>query len=208
VIALGLSAGAFAGVTFNDPANDFLSTFTTGNKTSDLDVISGAVNFDGKNFTFTATEAGPIGQSEGEFFVWGVDRGIHQQFFGSFAPGVLFDVAIVLQPDATGFVVDFSPSNPDATVNLAPGAVTINGSTITAVVPLSFLPTRGLQPADYKANFWPRVGLNPSNNAQISDFAPDHSDIAVSTPEPGPILLLGCGLAALAVSAFRHHRSA
>src|SRR5262249_35193050 len=132
----------------------------------------------------------------------------HQQFFGSFAPGVLFDVAIILLPDATGFVADFSPTNPDAPANLPAGAVTINGSTITAVVPLTLLPTRGLQPADYKANFWPRVGLDPSNNAQISDFAPDNSDIAVSNPEPGPMLLLGCGLIAIGFFASRRRRSA
>ena len=189
------SAGASlqAAVIHDDP-NDFLGTFTTGPKNGDLDVITAEVKFDGTNFTFTNTENGPIGQTEGSVFVWGVDRGLHQQFFGSFAPGVLFDVAVIFFPDASGLVVDFSPSNPDAAIALPAGSVTIDGNTITGVVPASFLPTRGLQPGDYQVNFWPRVGLDPSNNAQISDFAPNDHDEAVTTPEPGAAVFLGAGL--------------
>lgn len=197
IFALGLTTSTISAGTFTDPPNDFLKSFTTGPTNGDLDVLSGSVTFDGKNYTFTATEAGAIGTTEGSVFVWGVDRGLHQQFFGSFAPGVLFDAAIILNPNATGSVVDFSPTNPDAPINLPPGAITISGNTITAVVPLSDLPTRGLQPVDYQANFWPRVGLNPQNNAQISDFAPDNSDVRAAVPEPGAMLLLGGGLVAL-----------
>jgi hypothetical protein len=198
IFAVGLTTSTISAGTFTDPANDFLNTFTTGPKNGDLDVRSGSFTFDGTNFTLTATEADTIGTTEGSVFVWGIDRGLQQQFFGAFAPGVLFDVAIILNPNATGSVVDFSPTNPDAPINLPQGAITINGSTITAVVPLSDLPTRGFQPVNYQANFWPRVGLNPQNNAQISDFAPDNSDIPAATPEPGAMLLLAGGLAALA----------
>jgi hypothetical protein len=62
------------------------------------------------------------------------------------------------------------------------------------------LPTRGSLPANYQVNFWPRVGLDPNINAQISDFAPDNSDIGVTTPEPGTLLFLGGGLVLIALS--------
>jgi PEP-CTERM motif len=199
LLALGVAGVPLSASVINDPAGDFLTTFTTGPKNGDLDVVSAQVFFDGTNFTFTSTENGPIGTTEGSVFVWGVDRGLHNQFFGVFRPGVLFDVAIVLRPDLTGLVVDFSPTDPAPPVELAPGSITISGNTIQGVVPASLLPSKGLQPADYQVNFWPRVGLDPANNAQISDFAPDNSDAGVTTaPEPSTMLFLGGGLIVIA----------
>ncbi len=67
---------------------------------------------------------------------------------------------------------------------------------IQGVVPLSFLQSKGLAPADYQVNLWPRTGL--ADNTQIADFAPDDSVVGVTTPEPatafiflGGIFLLG-----------------
>jgi hypothetical protein len=195
VLALCATSATLGAAAIADPAGDFLSTFTTGPRNGDLDVLSAEVFFDGTNFTFTSTENGPVGETDGSFFVWGIDRGLHQAFFGAFRPGVLFDVVVVLQPDHTGLVVDFSPVGAAPPVSLAPGSVTVNGNTITGIVPASFLPTRGLQPADYQVNFWPRVGLDPSNNAQISDFAPENSDVGVTlNPEPSTALFLGGGM--------------
>ena len=199
-LALGIATTPLSAAPIVDPPNDFLNSFTTGPKNGDLDVLRAEVFFDGTNFTFTSTENGPIGTTDNEFFVWGVDRGLHQPFFHAFAPNVLFDIVVVLKPDLTGLVIDFSPTNPDAPITLPAGAVTKNGNTIQGIVPLSDLPTRGLLPADYQVNFWPRVGLDPANNAQISDFAPDNSDISVTTPEPGTLLFLGGGLVLIALS--------
>jgi PEP-CTERM motif len=198
MFALGVTSAPLFAEPIIDAPNDFLSTFTTGPKNGDLDVLSAEVFFDGTNFTFTSTENGPIGTTDGSLFVWGVDRGLHNRFFGDFRPGVLFDIVIVLRPDLTGLVIDFAP-NPAAPVDLAPGSVTKNGNTIQAVVPAYLLPSKGLLPADYRANFWPRVGLDAANNAQISDFAPENSDAAVTlTPEPSTLLFLGGGLIVVA----------
>jgi hypothetical protein len=201
MLALGVTSAPLSAATIVDPIpGDFLPTFTTGPRNGDLDVLTAEVFFDGTNFTFTSTENGHIGTTEGSVFVWGVDRGLHQAFFGSFRPGVLFDVVVVLRPDLTGAVVDFSPTDPAQPVNLAPGSVTVSGNTIQGVVPASLLASKGLLPADYQVNLWPRVGLDPGNNTQISDFAPDNSDAGVTTPEPSTMLFLCSGLIVLALS--------
>ncbi len=201
LLGLVIAAAPLSAAAITDPAGDFLTTFTTGPQNGDLDVLSAQVFFDGTNFTFTSTENGPIGETPGAFFVWGIDRGFHQPFFGAFRPGVLFDVAVVLQADLTGLVVDFSPVGAAPPQTLAPGSVIVTGNTITGIVPASFLPTRGLLPQDYQVNFWPRVGLDPANNAQISDFAPDNSDVGVTlSPEPSTMLFLGGGLVVLGLA--------
>jgi PEP-CTERM motif len=180
-----------------DPPNDILSTFN-GPPNGDLDVLNAEVSFDGANFIFRSTENGPIGTTPNSLFVWGVDRGLQNQFFGDFRSDVLFDVIVVLRPDLTGTVIDFSP-HPDAPVNLEPGSVTVDGNMIQGVVPANLLPTRGFQPADYKVNLWPRTGLD--NNGQIADFAPENSTAVVTlTPEPSSLLFLGGGLVILALS--------
>src|SRR5437588_10505763 len=117
LLALGVTGKPLSAALIVDPPNDFLPTFTTGPRNGDLDVLSAQVFFDGKNFTFTSTENGAIGTTEGSVFVWGVDRGFHQAFFGSFRPGVLFDIAVVFFPDLTGLVVDFSPPGAAPPVN-------------------------------------------------------------------------------------------
>ena len=204
VLALLLGSAAtqaFAGAVTDVP-NDFLPSFI-GPHNGDLDVLSAQVTFDGVNFTFTSTENGPIGTTPGGLFVWGVDRGLHNQFFGAFRPGVLFDIAVVLRADGSGTVLDFAP-NPQAPVDLAPGSVLINGNTITGIVPVSLLPTKGLAPGDYLVNVWPRTGL--ASNDQIADFAPEDSTFAVNSPEPGSVIGLVSGLVALGWSRRRGGR--
>src|SRR5262249_35978017 len=88
LVALGVAGTPLSASVITDPAGDFLTTFTTGPRNGDLDVLSAEVLFDGTNFTFTSTENGPIGTTDGSVFVWGVDRGLHNQFFGAFRPGV------------------------------------------------------------------------------------------------------------------------
>jgi PEP-CTERM motif-containing protein len=198
LLTLGATSAPLFAAPITDAVNDFLPGFN-GPHNGDLDVLSAEVFFDGTNFTFRSTENGAIGTTAGSLFVWGVDRGLHNPFFGSFRDGVLFDVVVVLRPDLTGTVIDFSPDH-DPTQDLAPGSVTVDGNTIQGVVPASMLPSKGLLPVDYQMNLWPRIGLNALDNSQISDFAPDNKDFGATAPEPSSMLFLGGGLIALGLS--------
>src|SRR4051812_40016239 len=155
MLALGVTSAPLFAAPISDEAGDFLSTLD-GPRNGDLDVFSAEVVFDGVNFTFRSTENGSIGTTPGSLFVWGVDRGLHNPFFGSFRDGVLFDVVVVLRPDLTGTVIDFSPDQAPAQ-DLAPGSVTVDGNTIAGVVPASLLPSKGLLAVDYQMNLWPRT---------------------------------------------------
>jgi hypothetical protein len=160
----------------NDRAGDFLASFT-GPRNPDLDVLRGEVSFDGASFTFQSTSAGPIGTTPGALFVWGVNRGAGTARFPDIAPGVLFDAVVIAQADGTGRVVDLTATPPAPTV-LPAGSVTINGNNITIRVPAALLPSKGFTPGrEYTVNHWPRTGAG--NNNQISDFAPDNSNVPV-----------------------------
>ena len=87
---------------------------------------------------------------------------------------------------------------------LAAGATTINGSALDVVVPGALLPSTGFALAQYGVNLWPRVGAG--NNNQISDFAPNNSDFALTVPEPISIALVGAGLVGVLVG--RRRRTA
>jgi PEP-CTERM motif len=197
-LGLGVVSTPLWATSVSDDVGDFLSTFN-GPHNGDLDVVSADFSFDGVNFTFRSTENGPIGTTPGSLFVWGIDRGLHNPFFGSFRDGVLFDVVVVLRPDLTGTVIDFSPDHAPSQ-DLPAGSVTKDGNTIQGVVPATMLPSEGLPFAEYQANIWPRTGLNALDNTQISDFGPDNSDLAVTTPEPATVLFLGTGLVVLGLS--------
>lgn len=182
-----------------DAAGDFVSAYT-GTKGGDLDVLSSDVllNPGASTLTFTATLAGPVGTTPGAFYVWGVNRGQGTERLVSGTPsvgaGVFFDSVMILRPDTTGQVNDLiTPANNRA---LAAGSAIINGSQISATVPLSFFPSTGLAATSYTWNLWPRLA---GGNNQISDFAPDASNAGVTvTPEPASLSLLLGGAALLA----------
>lgn len=133
----------------------------------------------------------------GGIYVFGLDRGAGTEQFLSGAPpigaGVFFDSVLALFSDATGFFLDLV--NPGGPQPLASGSVTIDGSTISAIVPLAMVPSTGRPAHQYTWNLWPETALGV--NAQVSDFAPNASNVLVTTvPAPGALGLLASSLAA------------
>jgi len=180
-----------------DPAGDFLASYI-GSTNPDMDVLSSEVVLDVPNSTlrFTGTEAGAIGTTDGAYFVWGLDRGQGTEMFGALGPGVLFDSVVALREDGTGFFLDLLTPTP-VPQDLPANAITINGNTISATVPLSMIPSAGFAASDYTWNLWPEELLAAPN--YVSDFAPDARNASLTViPEPNSVALIAVGLAALA----------
>lgn len=158
---------------FADALGDFLPTFV-GARGPDLDVLRVDGTYDGAEFRFSAREAGAIGTTPGGFFVFGVDRGAGTPRFADIAPGVEFDAVVVVNPGGPTIVRDLIAG---VTTAIAPADVRVAGDEISVDVPAGLLPSLGLAPSEYTFNLWPRNGAGL--NSQISDFAPDNSNLAV-----------------------------
>jgi hypothetical protein len=82
---------------------------------------------------------------------------------------------VILLPDGTGTLIDLITGGATA---LEPSSIKIAGSVISVSLPLSLLPSQGFEVEDYGYNLWPRFapdGVDPLDNTQISDFAPNAS---------------------------------
>lgn len=178
-----------------DPLGDFLSTYTAGAKNGDLDVLTADVLFTGSNFVLTTTLAdnvklpGDTGFQTGVLYVWGFDRGAGTARFSpalANTENIKFDSVVTMRPDTTLTVTRIGGT----TTQFGAGAVTINGNRLTATIAASELPTTGFVLSQYTYNLWPRLGAG--NNNQISDFAPDNTNVrvAVAAPEPGTLPLM------------------
>lgn len=195
-----LLVSSLPGVTINDAAGDFIPSFT-GPKNGDLDVLQAEVFFDGTSFLFTSTSADSIGTTPEGVFVWGINRGLGFATFPGIAPGVTFDAILAIVPGGDSFVRDLATNTNTPIDGLN---VTISGAFLSALVPLSALPSLGAAPVDYTVNLWPRSELSFEDHV-ISDFAPDNSNAAVTvTPEPATVGLLSVALGGLAL--FGHRR--
>ena len=185
-----------------DAPNDFLPTYV-GPHNGDMDVVSANVFYNGSTYRFVSRFNGAVGTTTGERYVWGIDRGQGVARFGPLAPGVTFDAVVAINPFGVTIVRDLVSG---LSTTLPVGAVSFSGADLIADVSASLLPSLGVfAPSQYTANLWPRVGAG--NNNQISDFAPDNSNLAVvTTPEPATVALVVPALAA--VAAIRRRRRA
>lgn len=187
--------------TITDPVGDFLPSFV-GTQTGGRDVVTASASYNNGSFDFSSTLAGPISLTDGTLYVFGIDRGQGTARFGALAPGVTFDGVVSVTPGVSTVVRDLING---ASTTLAATATTITGNSLDVIVPGALLPSTGFALAQYGVNLWPRVGAG--NNNQISDFAPDNSDFALTVPEPMSIAVLGAGLVGL-LAARRRHRLA
>jgi hypothetical protein len=204
-----LSAGV-AGATTVTEGTGFLSTYTGPTPAPDLDAISATALFNSQSIFLSATMAGAIGTTPEGIYIWGVNRGAGTELL--FHPstitdttvpvgeGVPFDAFIFLNNQGFGRVVLLGPGpdpHPIGATDLAPGAVTIDGATISVNVPRALLPSTGFEVADYGYNIWPRFN-DITGNFRVTDFLPDASNfLGSATPEPASWALMigGFGLA-------------
>lgn len=200
-LAAFVAGAAPVGAATLDPVGDFLPTFA-GPLAGDLDVTSVEARITAPGeVRLVGEHVGAIGTTAGAAYVWGVDRGQGTEFLTLLDPpvgaGVTFDAVVALFADGTGFVADLLAGTPPTFLD--PGAVAISGSTISVTLSDALLPSTGFAFRDYRYNLWPRFapdGVDPTDNTQISDFAPDASTIA-PVPVPGALGLSLLGLAML-----------
>jgi len=204
-VALAAVCTIAHGALITDPVGDFLATYT-GPQNADLDIVTAQVFYNGTNFTFTSTQNGAVGTTPG-IYVWGIDTGTNATPFAAFGEGgVLFDTVVILEPGTPGgsFALNLVPGG---AMPIALPDPTVNGDTLSDIVPGSDLGPHGFLPQNYLVNLWTRDSLSGSGAAgfaQIADFAPNNSDATVTvTPEPATGLLL---VSAIALGALRFRR--
>jgi hypothetical protein len=208
LVVLALTAEPARATTITDPTGDILSTFSgpqTGPASGAFDVTSVSVVQNGVDVTISATMNGPATAAA---YIVGVNRGAGTALLDAgpipVGAGVDFDAVVVLLPGG-GSLVQVFPSMTATAIS----DVTFVGDTVTAVIPLADFPTTGFATSGYLYNLWPRNGLNPADNTQISDFAPDASSFAASTvAEPSAWAVLLLGLATLGAGLRGRRRSA
>jgi hypothetical protein len=198
-----LTANAAFAAPFVDPVGDFIPSFV-GPHNADLDVVTSEVTLQGSQFVFNATLAGAVGSTPGALYVLGLNRGAGTPRFPVIAPGVLFDEVVAVTGAGATTVRDLI----SGTVTTLPSAATsINGNSLLVTFPTSLTPSLGFALSDYTWNLWPRTGAG--NDNQISDFAPDNSNVKVTVsavPEPATAAMLLAGALGFMGARRRHSR--
>ena len=172
--------------TILDASNDFVATYT-GAYFASLDVTQFSVEYDGSVFHLAATMVGPILSTDPDLYTIGIylGRPSPNSVASIGLPNIFFNsVATLTGAGLTGGVA-FT------------GSATISGDSFTLDIPLNALPAagQGLVPSQYGFNLWARNSNLPFNSGQITDFAPDTTNISV--PEPVSISVLVAGLLGL-----------
>lgn len=214
LLAAALVAAATSGhaTTANDPAHDFLASYT-GVQGGDLDVLSAQVTYDPNNdtFVFSGTFDAQVGKTPGAFYVFGVDRGQGTaRFAGIGATNVLFDAVVIFNQDGSGAVNRLAGAGAGATP-LSAGTALKVGPTIIGQISGSLLPENGWAKTDYTWNLWPRIN-GITGGPSVSDFAPNNNNLGVTVlsavPEPGTWAMLAGGLALLGLVGRRQRAQA
>jgi hypothetical protein len=190
ISTLVFAANAAFAVPFVDPVGDFIPSFV-GPHNADLDVVTSEVILQGSQFVFSARLAGAVGTTPGSLYVLGLDRGAGTSRFPVIAPGVLFDEVLAVTGGGAATVRDLIAGT---ATTLPASATTIAGDSLTVNFPVDLAPSLGFAPSNYTWNLWPRTGAG--NDNQISDFAPDNSNVRVTVaavPEPGTFALMALG---------------
>ena len=168
--------------TISDARRDFLPTYT-GPHDPGLDVVAHQVTLVGDRVIFFGQMAGPIAPTQdiGGLYVIGVNRGLGTPRFLAgtppIGPNVLWDLIVRINPNGTGLV-----NNQIAGVvtPLNPADIRIRGTQFVASVPLGVLMPAATRPPDqWTYNLWPRNGLVPGQNVNVSDLAPDDGNSPV-----------------------------
>jgi hypothetical protein len=198
---LTCGSGLAGATTVNDGPGGFIPSFT-GTQSPDIDILSASLNLSGTNLLFSATLNGTVGTLATSLYVLGIDRGAGTAPFTVVGlPGVIFDAVLTL----TGTGVQGGRDVVSNTAIAVPaGTFQISGSNITAVIPLSLLPSEGFSPDQYLWNFWTR-DQSQVGNAALADFAPDNSDSTV-TPLPAALPLFASGSGLLGFLGWRRRR--
>jgi hypothetical protein len=207
--ALALAVGqGEAQAAVADPTEDFLPVYT-GPQTGDLDVtrVDARITVPGE-VRLSGTHASPIGATPGAAYVWGIDRGQGTDQLNvpplPVGAGVSFDAVAILLPDGTGSFIDLLAGTSPTAIDTS--AISISGGTISVILTEALLTSTGFRFAEYGYNLWPRYapgGVNPFDNTQISDFAPDASTFTATIPLPVALTLQLAGLAVLGSVAYR-----
>jgi hypothetical protein len=137
------------------------------------------------DFTFTGTNQGPIAEGPA-VYVWGLDRNGNLPT-GPFAgrPNIKFDALTIVQLDAlltpTAQVVDLVSG---ITTELPAGSARISGRKVTVTVSGSLLPSTGLEPVQFRFNYWPEDG-GPPVSSSVASFAPEFTSAPVGMSRRG-----------------------
>ena len=168
--------------TIADERGDFLPTYT-GAPDPGLDVVAHQTTLAGDRLIFFGRMAGPIAKTQevGGLYIIGVDRGRGTPRFRNgtpvIGPNVLWDLIGRINADGTGLE---NNQVGGVVTPLDPADIRIDGTSFAASVPLSVLtPAATRPPEEWTYNLWPRNGLVPGRNMNVSDLAPDDGNSPV-----------------------------